>query len=184
MCKKIFLVYKLFLILKINVMQKTKKNPSHTTKRSTETVMTELVLPTHTNALGTIFGGQVMAWIDIAAAIAAFKFARTNVVTASIDAIHFKSPIKLGHIVYIQAKVNYVGRTSMEVGVRVDSEDPRTGKKVQAVKAYTTFVALDAQGNPTEVPALLLKTKEEKRRYQDAEKRKVSRMKLAKELKN
>jgi len=168
-------------------MQKKSKKTTQTKplapKKSTETIMTELVLPTHTNALGTIFGGQVMAWIDIAAAIAAFKFARKSVVTASIDAIHFKSPIKLGQIVYIQARVNFAGRTSMEIGVRVDSEDPRTGKVVQAVKAYTTFVALDSNGRPTEVPPLLVKTKVEKRRLQDAKKRRISRMKLAKALK-
>lgn len=187
MCKKIFLVYKFFLPNHHNVMQNkkptTKPSKKPRQKMSTETVMTELVLPTHTNALGTIFGGQVMAWIDIAAAIAATKFARTAVVTVSIDAIHFKAPIKLGQIVYIKAKVNYVGRTSMEVGVRVDAEDPKTGECVLSVKAYTTFVALNNQGKPTEVPKLLLKTSEEKRRHADAVKRSASRMKLAKDLK-
>src|SRR3954463_4192872 len=86
-------------------------------------IMTEMVLPSDTNALGTIFGGKVMSWIDIAAAIAAGRHARRVVVTASIDALHFVAPIKLGHVVHIRAMVNYAARTSMEIGVRVESEN-------------------------------------------------------------
>src|ERR1700719_423768 len=88
--------------------------------------MTEIVLPSHTNALGTIFGGQIVSWIDIAGSIAASRPARKVVVTASIDALHFVAPVKLGHFVHLRALVNYAGRTSMEIGVRVDSEDPLT----------------------------------------------------------
>src|SRR6478672_10617826 len=79
--------------------------------------MTEIVLPSHTNALGTIFGGQIVSWVDIAGAIAAGRHARRTVVTASIDALHFVSPVKVGHVVHIRASVNFAGRTSMEVGV-------------------------------------------------------------------
>jgi acyl-CoA hydrolase len=146
--------------------------------------MTELVLPSDTNALGSIFGGKVMSWIDIAAAIAAGRHARRVVVTASIDALHFIAPIKLGHYVHIRATVNYAGRTSLEVGVRVDSENPLTGEKIHTSTAYTTFVALDDHGRPTQVPPVKAETPEEKRRYEEALKRRASRMKLAEELKS
>lgn len=159
----------------------TPKSPKKTPKESA-VIMTELVLPQHTNALGTIFGGTVMSWIDIAAAIAAFRHARQTVVTASIDALHFKAPIKLGHVVHIKAIVNFTARTSMEIGVRVDSEDPRTGELSHTVSAYTTFVAVNEKGRPTSVPAIHPETKDEKRRFEAAKKRKESRIQLAKDL--
>src|SRR5277367_1098734 len=105
--------------------------------------MTELVLPSHTNALGTIFGGQIVSWIDIAAAIAAGRHARKVVVTASMDALSFLAPVRIGYVVHIRAMVNYTSRTSLEVGVRVDSEHPITGELKHTATAYTTFVALD-----------------------------------------
>ena len=145
--------------------------------------MTEIVLPVYSNSLGTIFGGQIMAWIDIAAAVAAAKHSRTVVVTASIDALNFVAPVKVGHVVHIYATVNYVGRTSMEVGVRVDSEDLILGERKHTATAYTTFVALDAKGEPTPVPLLLPKTPDEKRRFAEAQQRRESRMKLSKEIK-
>lgn len=144
--------------------------------------MTEIVLPIHTNALGTIFGGTVMSWIDVAAAISAGKHARRVVVTASVDALHFVAPIKLGHVVYLQACVNFSGRTSMEVGVRVDSENPLTGERTHTVTAYMTFVALDEHGRPAEVPRLEPITQDEKRRFHAAVERRNSRMALAKAL--
>ncbi len=153
------------------------------TPNDSAVTMTELVLPTDTNALGTIFGGKVMSWIDIAGAIAAGKHARRVVVTASIDALHFLAPIKLGHYVHIRAMVNYAGHTSMEVGVRVDSENPITGETTHTSTAYTTFVALDDNGNPAPVPPLIPETTDEKRRFEEAQKRRESRMRLAKTLK-
>src|SRR3954471_1668060 len=105
--------------------EKKGKSPSESS-----VIMTEIVLPSDTNALGTIFGGKVMSWIDIAAAIAAGRHARRVVVTASIDALHFKAPVKVGQVVHVQASVNYAARTSMEVGVRVDSENQLTGERV------------------------------------------------------
>ena len=145
-----------------------------------EVVMTELVLPSHTNAIGTIFGGTVVSWIDIAAAISAMRHARKQVVTASIDALSFVSPIKLGNVVEIHARVNFVSRTSMEIGVRVDTQNAQTGEKHHAVTAYTTFVALDEHGRPTPVPPLVLETPEDKRRFEEARQRRESRMALAK----
>lgn len=145
--------------------------------------MTEIVLPSHTNALGTIFGGQVVSWIDIAGAIAAGRHARKVVVTASIDALHFVAPIKLGHYVHIRAAVNYAGRTSMEVGVRVDSENPISGEMHHTATAYLTFVALDEHGRPAGIPPLSPESPEEKRRFEQAKIRRESRIRLAVELK-
>lgn len=151
--------------------------------RDSAITMAEIVLPSDANALGTIFGGKIMAWIDIAGAIAAGRHARRVVVTASIDALHFVAPVKVGHVVHIRAMVNYAGRTSMEVGMRVDSENPVTGDTHHTATAYATFVALDDHGRPTAVPPILPETPEEKRRFEAAQKRRESRMRLAEELK-
>lgn len=142
-----------------------------------EVVMTELVLPSHTNALGTIFGGVIMSWVDIAGAIAAQRYSRSTVVTASIDDLAFISAVKIGWIVHIRAKVNYTSKTSMEVGVRVDAEDPKTGQMYHTSSAYLTFVALDAFGKPTAVPQLTPQSVEDKRRFEEAEKRREFRLK-------
>lgn len=162
----------------------TPKNPPTKSPRESAVVMTELVLPSDTNALGTIFGGRVMSWIDIAAAMAAGRHARRAVVTASLDALHFKAPIKLGHYVHIRAMVNYVSKTSMEVGVRVDSENPLTGEMTHTSTAYTTFVALDDHGRPVSVPTVVPETPDEKRRFEAAKKRREARIRLAEELKH
>ncbi len=145
--------------------------------------MTELVLPSHTNALGSIFGGVLMSWIDIAAAIAAGKHARSTVVTASIDALHFIQPIRLGHVVELKASVNYAGKTSMEVGVRVDSENTVTGERVHNASAYLTFVALGPDGKPKAVPEISPVSDSEKRRNNAAKQRRASRVQLAEALK-
>lgn len=146
-------------------------------------IMTEIVLPIHTNAIGTIFGGTVMSWIDVAAAISAGKYSRTTVVTASVDALVFIAPIRLGHYVELKASVNITGRTSMEVGVRVDSENPLTGERYHNVSAYLTFVALGKDGKPCAVPKLTPETESEKRRYLAAQKRRASRIQLAEAIK-
>ncbi|MCA9513896.1 MAG: acyl-CoA thioesterase [Myxococcales bacterium] len=143
--------------------------------------MNELVLPVHTNALGTIFGGQVMAWIDVCAAMAAMRHARTQCVTASMDALDFIAPIRVGHLVNLRAMVNFVGRTSMEVGVRVESEDPLTGVRVHAASSYLTFVAIDPAGAPKAVPPLTLSTTTERLRYEEARARREQRLALVAE---
>ena len=145
--------------------------------------MTEIVLPQHTNALGSIFGGTVMSWIDIAGAICAGKHARSDVVTASIDALHFIQPIKLGYHVELKASVNYTGTTSMEVGVRVDTENPKTGERFHNVSAYLTFVAVGSDGKAIPVPPVAPVTDAQKRRNQAALLRRQSRMQLAQQLK-
>ncbi|MBC7384573.1 MAG: acyl-CoA thioesterase [Cryobacterium sp.] len=146
--------------------------------------MTEMVLPSDTNALGTIFGGKVVSLIDIAAAMAAGKHSRSVVVTASIDALNFVSPVKLGEYIHIKASVNFAGRTSMEVGVRVDKENPLTGEMAHTATAYLTFVAIDSAGKPKPVPPVTPGTEHEKRRFEAAKIRRAARVKLAEQLKH
>lgn len=129
--------------------------------------MTWLVLPQHTNNVGGVFGGQVMAWIDVCAAVSAQRFARKVVVTAAMDNLSFKVAAKDGDVMVLQSQVNFAGRTSMEVGVRVESENPLTGRRVHTSSAYLTFVALDEDGQPTQVPTLEPVTDTEKRRHHD-----------------
>ncbi|MDB4969622.1 MAG: Acyl-CoA thioester hydrolase [Myxococcales bacterium] len=138
--------------------------------------MTEIVLPGDTNALGTIFGGKVMQWIDIAASVAGMRHSGGNVVTASIDGLTFLTPIHLGEIVLLQAQVNFVGRTSMEIGVRVEAEDPRTAARRYTTKAYLTFVAIDADGKPRPIAPLVPENDEDRRRCQDALARRDARL--------
>lgn len=140
--------------------------------------MTELVLPQHTNSLGTVFGGVVMSWIDICAAIAAQRHAQKIVVTASIDALYFVKPIYKGWIVNLMASVNRVFETSMEVGVRVEAENPQTNERFRTATAYLTFVALSDSGRPVPVSQVIPKTSEEKRRYEMAQNRREMRLKL------
>lgn len=139
--------------------------------------MTELVLPGDANALGTIFGGKVMHWVDVAAAVAAMRHAGMQVVTASIDALHFLGPIRVGEVVTLKAQVNEVFQTSLEVGVRVEAEDPRrpAGGRRYTTKAYLTFVAVDEAGRPVPVPPLGPTTEEETRRQRDARARREIR---------
>lgn len=143
-----------------------KKQPKSPSESSVE--MREMVMPNHTNALNTVFGGTVMSWIDIAAAMVAARHCGRPVVTAHIDDIDFIAPIKVGYHVLIQASMNYVGRTSMIVGVKVTSENPYTGEVRKTTKAYLTFVALDDLGRPVEVAGLNPETEDEIRRYENA----------------
>jgi acyl-CoA hydrolase len=138
--------------------------------------MTWIVLPQHANALGSAFGGAVMGWIDIAAAISAQRFARRDVVTASMDQLSFQAPIPQGHIAVVEAMVNWSGRTSMEVGVRVQHEDPYTGERTRTSTAYLTFVALDKQGNKVAVPTLAPESDLERRRWGEALRRRERRL--------
>jgi acyl-CoA hydrolase len=145
---------------------------------ASRTETTEVVLPSHTNQLGTIFGGQLMAWIDIVASIAAARHACGVCVTASIDALHFVAPVKLGEHIRIRACVNYAGRTSMEVGARLESEDPRSGVIAHVASAYLTFVAIDDAGRPRPIAPVLPESPQEQRRYRAAELRRASRLEL------
>lgn len=151
------------------------------TPSSSTVEMNQLVLPQYTNSLGTAFGGAVMSWIDVCAAMAAQRHARSVVVTASMDQLDFLAPIRDGQLVNLRATVNWVGRTSMEVGVRVEAEDILTGTRTHAASAYLTFVALDGDGRPQVVRALAPHTPEEQLRFKEAMARREQRLKLAQE---
>jgi acyl-CoA hydrolase len=138
--------------------------------------MVQVVLPNDANPLGNILGGRVMHWIDLAGAIVASRHSRRPVVTASMEHLDFHSPIRIGHIVHLRGSLHYVGRTSMEVGVEVYSEDPRTGLRTHTSSAILTYVALDDEGKPHPVPQLLTETEEEKKRFRAAEERRQKRM--------
>ena len=144
--------------------------------------MREMVMPNHTNPQGTVFGGTVMSWIDIAAAMVAARHAQRPVVTVHISDIDFIAPVKMGHHVHILASMNYVGSTSMVIGVKVVSENPLTGERRTTTKAYLTFVALDDLGKPSEVPKLNPQTADEIRRFENAQKRAESKKKLKSKL--
>ncbi len=144
--------------------------------------MTEIVLPQHTNALGTVFGGVVMSWADIAAACAAMRHTRKAVVTASMDALHFLAPIKLGWIVSIKARVNQTWNSSMEVGVRIEAENPLTSEHYHTASAYVTFVAVDQHGKPISVAQIKPETEADKRRQKQAVVRRQSRLNLKNQL--
>ncbi len=151
---------------------------------ASQVVMTQLVLPSHTNALDTIFGGVVMSWIDICAAIAAQRHSNREVVTASIDELTFVAPVRKGWVVNLRASVNFVSRTSMEVGVRVEAENPKTGEVFHTASAYTTFVAIGSDGKPCPVPNLILDNETEKRRSLEAFHRRDIRLAAKKAKKN
>jgi len=141
-----------------------------------QVIMTEMVLPTHTNALDSIFGGVIMSWIDIAAAISAQRHCQMPVVTASIDDLHFIQPVYKGWIVNLKACVNFVAHTSMEVGVRIDAENPIQRKTFHTASAYLTFVALGPDGRPTPVPQVIAETADQVRRQRSAELRRRHRL--------
>ena len=142
----------------------------------TATEMTWIVMPGDCNALGTVFGGQVCAWIDVCAAVSAQRFARTNVVTAAMDQLVFKAPIRQGKVAVLKAMVNWAGRTSMEVGVRVEEEDPMTGTRAHTSTAYLTFVSVGPDLAPRPVPLLQPQSEDERRRFREAEHRRADRL--------
>ncbi len=144
--------------------------------RSSCSEMIEFVLPQDANYFGNVLGGKVMHWMDLAGVLAAQRHCRKPVVTASMDALDFHSPIKMGHLAVFQACVTYVSRTSMEVKVAVYSEDPLTGKRVQTSTAYLTYVALDKKGKPSPVPPLHPETPAERREYEAGMKRREMRL--------
>jgi acyl-CoA hydrolase len=143
-----------------------------------------LVQPGDANVMGTAFGGMVMQWTDVAAAMAAMRHARLPVVTASIDQLSFLAPVRIGHMALLHAQVTAVFATSMEVGVEVLTEDPRTGDRRKCCDAYLTFVALGGDGRPTAVPPLLAETEDERRRERDARVRREARLRLRETLRS
>ncbi|MEM7200809.1 MAG: acyl-CoA thioesterase [Planctomycetota bacterium] len=143
--------------------------------------MTEIIMPNDANPLGNVMGGRVMHWIDVCAAVAAGRHSRAPVVTASVDQIDFLRPVPVGGILVLLSSVNYTGRTSMEVGVKVWREVRTTGEREPIASAYLTFVALDSEtGTPRPVPELVPETDEEKRRWDEGRRRRELRTKQRK----
>jgi acyl-CoA hydrolase len=145
-----------------------------TTKES-RTIQASIVQPSDTNFHGTIFGGTMMAYIDEVGAIAAMRHSRRPVVTASIDSIDFLAPAKMGNSICLEAIVSSTGRSSMEVFVKVISENLLTGERTLTATSFLTFVALDENGKPTPVPPIIPETEEEKYLFETAEERKAMR---------
>ena len=150
--------------------------PAAKPARRSRVEMTEIVLPEDTNPFGNVWGGRVMALIDKAAAIAATRHCRTNVVTASVDSLVFRAPVRLGHFLKLCASVNAAFHTSMEVGVKVLSEDPLTGAEAHCCSAYVTMVSLDATGKPAAVRPVRATTPDERRRRREAGRRRRERL--------
>jgi len=138
--------------------------------------MTQVVMPNNTNTHGTVFGGEIMSWIDICAGVSAQRHCRNNVVTASIDDVHFVTPIKLGFVVILESELTAVFHTSMEISIVVMAENPRTGERKLAVRAYSTFVSVNDQGNPKKCPPLKTISAEEKSREKAAQARRTRRL--------
>lgn len=150
------------------------------TVRESQVEMVEIVFPNDANPLGNIFGGRVMQLIDIVGSVSAMRHARKLVVTVSMDQLEFRNPIKVGEIVILNASVNYVGTTSMEVGVKVTAENPLTGERRHTSSAYLTYVAIDMTGKPTNIDPIVPETDDEKRRNAEAQQRRKHRLETRK----
>lgn len=157
--------------------------PSKKLAKDSVTIMTEMVLPNDTNTLNNLMGGRLMHWMDIAAAIAAQKHSNRIVVTAAADSISFKEPINLGNVVTIRAQVTRAFTSSMEVFIEVTADDIPASKKTTTHRAFFTFVAVDQNGKPIEVPEVIAETLEEKELYEGALRRRQLRLVLAQRMK-
>ncbi len=150
-------------------------SPAERTVASTQSEMTEIILPNDTNTLGNLLGGRLMHFIDVTGAMAAFRHSRTFVVTAAMDHIDFIRPVHLGDLVTLKSSVNRAFSTSMEAGVKVWAENTRTGEVSHVASAYLVFVAVDEHGRRVKVPVLKPETPNEMRRYDDALRRREHR---------
>jgi uncharacterized protein (TIGR00369 family) len=144
--------------------------------KDSQMTLNQLMLPLHTNPMGSVHGGEIMRLVDETGALCAVRHAQRPVVTLAIDSMTFHSPVHVGDLVSFSASLNWVGRSSMEVGVRVIAENPLTGEQTHTNTAYLVYVALDDQGRPVEVPRLILETEEERRRWTEAEMRQQRRL--------
>ena len=140
----------------------------------------QVMMPEHANPAGNVHGGNLLKLVDQAGAIVAARHTHTNVVTASVDRFDFISPAYIGNLVFVKASMNYVSKTSMEIGVRVEAECLKTGTHTHIGSAYLTFVALGKDDKPTDVPGLISETESEKRRFEEAKKRREIRLQHAK----
>ena len=147
--------------------------------RLSQSTISEVMMPHMANGVGNVHGGVLLGMIDRVGAVAAIRHARRVCVTVSVDQVDFREPIHLGELVTMQAMVNYVHRTSLEVGVRVEAENLVTGVKRHTNSCYLTYVAIDDAGRPTEVPPVVAETEEERLRFRAAERRRAARIEHA-----
>lgn len=154
-----------------------KRLPPARSVRQSQSELTQVVLPNDANPLGTILGGRVMHLVDIVAAIAAHRHSSCFVVTAAVDHMDFRYPIRVGEVMVLKSSVNRVFRSSMEVGVKVFREEQFTGRRLHTSSAYLTFVAIDENGKSKPSPQVIPETREEKRRYREAGNRRSWRIK-------
>lgn len=153
------------------------------TVKESSVIMAQIMTPQDVNMAGNVHGGVIMKLIDTAASTVAARHARVNAVTASIDRLDFYNPVYVGDLVTLKASLNFVGKTSMEIGVRVEAENILTGEVRHTSSAYLSFVSLDEDGRPTLVPPLILKSKEEIRRNHEAQARREVRLREKKQEK-
>jgi acyl-CoA hydrolase len=146
------------------------------TVNESSAIVSYVTLPQDANRTGNVHGGVIMKHIDSAAAVAATRHARCDCVTASIDKLDFFSPVYIGNFLTLKASINLVGRTSMEIGVRMEAEDLLTGETTHTASAYLTFVALGEDGRPKKVPPLILQSKSDERRNREARLRREKRL--------
>ena len=156
-------------------MSSSKNNQSPRTVASTQSEMTEIILPNDTNTLGNLLGGRLMHFIDLTGAMAAYRHSHTNIVTAAMDHIDFIRPVHLGDLLTLKSSVNRAFSTSMEVGVKVWAENTRTGTVVHVASAYLVFVAIDKEGRRLRVPAVIPESPNQLRRYEGAQRRRENR---------
>lgn len=142
-----------------------------------KTEMTVRMFPSDANPAGNVFGGEILRQLDLVAGLVSQRHSRTNTVTASIDRVNFLKPVYVGNTLILNARINYVHRSSMEIEVRVEAEDLMTGIRTLTNTAYVTCVALGPNGKTTEVPALLLETEDDKQRFAEGQKRMLQRLK-------
>ena len=141
-----------------------------------EVTLSQQMMPSDANPLGNVHGGYIMKLVDEAGGLAAMRHARHPVVTVAMDSMSFLSPVRVGHVLTLRARVNWVGKSSIEVGVRVEAENPVTGEITHTNSAFAVFVALDDNGRPVTVPPLILESDEERRRWQEGEERQQIRL--------
>ena len=146
------------------------------TPRESLTIMVRIMMPMDANNSGNVFGGAILRMIDEVGSVVALKHARTNVVTASVDRMDFYHPVYIGDMLRLSASINFVHRTSMEVGVRVEAENPITGEVRHTGTCFLTYVGLDSNRKPTAIPGLKLETEEDRRRWAEAQERRKARL--------
>lgn len=146
--------------------------------RESKSIISTQMLPSDANPMGNVHGGTILKQVDTAAGVTALRHARMNTVTASIDRMDFYNPVYVGNLLTLKASINFVGKTSMEIGVRIEAENLTTGKITHTGSCYLTYVAIDENGTPSEVPEIIPETLEEKRRWEAAKRRRDERLRF------